>query len=134
MCSPHRRLRGWQATLRAYRERGELALLTNCLVQHPREVRSIVPRVLQLLPPPLVDAARGPEPRALRLMCIGMPNVGKSSLLNALRRTLAKKGAVVRCWARGPCPRPFADQAAQEIARGSATSPGSRARCRRMLS
>ena len=66
------------------RERGETAVLTDCAQQHSPDVRRILPAVARLLGP----SHTGP----LSLMCVGMPNVGKSSLLNALRRTHAKKG------------------------------------------
>ena len=60
-------------------------MLTNCEVQHSSEVRLIIPKVLRLLGPG--------RTQPVKLMCVGMPNVGKSSLLNALRRTMINKGA-----------------------------------------
>lgn len=37
-------------------------------------------------------AAKNEEERSLRILIAGMPNVGKSSILNALRRVGVNKG------------------------------------------
>ncbi|KAJ8332641.1 hypothetical protein SKAU_G00424300 [Synaphobranchus kaupii] len=65
-------------------------LFTNCLRQTDDNVKKIVPMVTQLI-------ESGPryhreEDTHYCLMVIGVPNVGKSSLINALRRTNLKKG------------------------------------------
>ncbi|KAJ8418185.1 hypothetical protein AAFF_G00138940 [Aldrovandia affinis] len=68
----------------------ENVLFTDCLRQRDENVKKIVPLVMELIES---------RPRFHReedtnycLMVIGVPNVGKSSLINALRRTNLKKG------------------------------------------
>lgn len=65
-------------------------LFTDCLRQRDDNVKKLVPMVTELIES---------QPRFHReentnfcLMVIGVPNVGKSSLINALRRTNLKKG------------------------------------------
>lgn len=65
-------------------------LFTDCLRQRDENVKKLVPVVTELIER---------QPRFHReedinycLMVIGVPNVGKSSLINALRRTNLKKG------------------------------------------
>uniref|UniRef100_A0A4W5LVZ0 Mitochondrial GTPase 1 n=1 Tax=Hucho hucho TaxID=62062 RepID=A0A4W5LVZ0_9TELE len=65
-------------------------LFTDCLRQRDDNVKKLVPMVTELIES---------QPRFNReentnfcLMVIGVPNVGKSSLINALRRTNLKKG------------------------------------------
>ncbi|XP_071377450.1 mitochondrial ribosome-associated GTPase 1 isoform X2 [Centroberyx affinis] len=69
-------------------------LFTDCLKQRDDNVKKLVPMVTQLIEN---------KPRFNRdentnycLMVIGVPNVGKSSLINSLRRTNLKKGRASR--------------------------------------
>jgi len=57
-------------------------IFTNCREQSSDAVREIITRVIGM-----VDVkALQRDPPSLRLMVVGIPNVGKSSLINALRR------------------------------------------------
>ncbi|XP_004077219.1 mitochondrial ribosome-associated GTPase 1 isoform X2 [Oryzias latipes] len=69
-------------------------LFTDCLKQADNSIKKLVPTVLEILEN---------KPRFNRdenidycMMVIGVPNVGKSSLINALRRTNLKKGRASR--------------------------------------
>ncbi|KAK1791829.1 hypothetical protein P4O66_013811, partial [Electrophorus voltai] len=76
------------------REGVKNVLFTDCLKQRDDSVKKIVPLVTKLIE----NAARfhREENRSYCLMVIGVPNVGKSSLINALRRTNLKKGKASR--------------------------------------
>uniref|UniRef100_A0A4W4EDG9 Mitochondrial GTPase 1 n=1 Tax=Electrophorus electricus TaxID=8005 RepID=A0A4W4EDG9_ELEEL len=65
------------------REGVKNVLFTDCLKQRDDSVKKIVPLVTNCN-------------RSYCLMVIGVPNVGKSSLINALRRTNLKKGKASR--------------------------------------
>ncbi|XP_053534596.1 mitochondrial ribosome-associated GTPase 1 isoform X2 [Ictalurus punctatus] len=69
-------------------------LLTDCLKQRDTSVKKIIPLVIDLIE----NAPRfhREENRSYCLMVIGVPNVGKSSLINAIRRTNLKKGKASR--------------------------------------
>lgn len=69
-------------------------LLTDCLKQRDTSVKKIIPLVTDLIE----NAPRfhREENRSYCLMVIGVPNVGKSSLINAIRRTNLKKGKASR--------------------------------------
>lgn len=69
-------------------------LFTDCRKQRDENVKKLVPKVMEILEN---------HPRFNRdensdycLMVIGVPNVGKSSLINSLRRTYLKKGRASR--------------------------------------
>lgn len=57
-------------------------------------VNKITPKVKEILKEKIErQIARGIKPRPIRAMCIGIPNVGKSTLLNRLaKRNMAKTG------------------------------------------
>ncbi|XP_051935498.1 mitochondrial ribosome-associated GTPase 1 isoform X1 [Hippocampus zosterae] len=65
-------------------------LFTNCLKQRDNNVTKLVPTVLEMM----TKSCRfhREENHNYCLMVIGVPNVGKSSLINSLRRTHLKKG------------------------------------------
>lgn len=82
----------WQKMILKQLERHGVkkVLFTDCLRQRDDNVKKLVPMVTELIES---------QPRFHReentnfcLMVIGVPNVGKSSLINALRRTNLKKG------------------------------------------
>ncbi|KAM7408803.1 hypothetical protein PAMA_002497 [Pampus argenteus] len=69
-------------------------LFTDCLKQRDDNIKKLVPMVMEII---------NNNPRFNRdesihycLMAIGVPNVGKSSLINSLRRTNLKKGRASR--------------------------------------
>uniref|UniRef100_A0A673I380 Mitochondrial GTPase 1 n=1 Tax=Sinocyclocheilus rhinocerous TaxID=307959 RepID=A0A673I380_9TELE len=65
-------------------------LFTDCLRQQDENVKKIVPLVTELVESG--SRFHREEDRSYCLMVIGVPNVGKSSLINAVRRTYLKKG------------------------------------------
>ncbi|XP_049591693.1 mitochondrial ribosome-associated GTPase 1 [Syngnathus scovelli] len=69
-------------------------LFTDCLKQRDDNVAKVVPTVLEML----TNSQRfnREENHNYCLMVIGVPNVGKSSLINSLRRTHLKKGRASR--------------------------------------
>uniref|UniRef100_A0A3Q1EHB9 Mitochondrial ribosome-associated GTPase 1 n=1 Tax=Acanthochromis polyacanthus TaxID=80966 RepID=A0A3Q1EHB9_9TELE len=69
-------------------------LFTDCLKQRDDNIKKLVPMVMEII-------ERHPrynreENTDYCLMVIGVPNVGKSSLINSLRRTNLKKGRASR--------------------------------------
>ncbi|XP_063047926.1 mitochondrial ribosome-associated GTPase 1 [Engraulis encrasicolus] len=69
-------------------------VFTDCLKQRDDNVKKILPQVLELIENrPRFHRS---EDRSYCLMVIGVPNVGKSSFINALRRTNLKKGKASR--------------------------------------
>ncbi|TSK22612.1 Mitochondrial ribosome-associated GTPase 1 [Bagarius yarrelli] len=68
-------------------------LFTDCLKQSDTSIKKVIPHVTALIE----NAPRfhREENRSYCLMVIGVPNVGKSSLINALRRTNLKKGTIL---------------------------------------
>ncbi|KAL7383502.1 hypothetical protein ABVT39_011898 [Epinephelus coioides] len=79
-------------TLEKHRVRN--VLFTDCLKQRDDNIKKLVPTVVEMIES---------QPRFNRventnycLMVIGVPNVGKSSLINSLRRTNLKKGRASR--------------------------------------
>ncbi|PWA25958.1 hypothetical protein CCH79_00001598 [Gambusia affinis] len=69
-------------------------LFTDCLKQRDDNVKKLVPLVMELIN--TSDRFNRDENRDYCLMVIGVPNVGKSSLINAMRRTNVKKGRASR--------------------------------------
>ncbi|XP_010868497.1 mitochondrial ribosome-associated GTPase 1 [Esox lucius] len=65
-------------------------LFTDCLSQRDENVKKLVPMVIDLIQSN--PRFHREEDTNFCLMVIGVPNVGKSSLINALRRTNLKKG------------------------------------------
>lgn len=84
-----------QRTLRMLEKSGvRNAVFTDCLKQRDENVRKLVPTLVEIIES---------RPRFNRdeninycLMVIGVPNVGKSSFINSLRRTNLKKGRASR--------------------------------------
>uniref|UniRef100_A0A3B1K4M5 Mitochondrial GTPase 1 n=1 Tax=Astyanax mexicanus TaxID=7994 RepID=A0A3B1K4M5_ASTMX len=65
-------------------------LFTDCLRQRDESVKKVIPLVTQLIESS--PRFHRDEDRSYCLMVIGVPNVGKSSLINALRRINLRKG------------------------------------------
>uniref|UniRef100_A0AAR2LW38 Mitochondrial GTPase 1 n=1 Tax=Pygocentrus nattereri TaxID=42514 RepID=A0AAR2LW38_PYGNA len=84
----------WSILKQLERDGVKNVLFTDCLKQRDDSVKKIVPLVTELIH----NASRfhREEDRSYCLMVIGVPNVGKSSLINALRRTNLKKGKASR--------------------------------------
>ncbi|KAM9808654.1 mitochondrial ribosome-associated GTPase 1 isoform X1 [Syngnathus typhle] len=69
-------------------------LFTDCLKQRDDNVAKVVPTVLEMITNS--NRFHREESHNYCLMVIGVPNVGKSSLINSLRRTHLKKGRASR--------------------------------------
>ncbi|MEQ2309616.1 Mitochondrial GTPase [Ameca splendens] len=69
-------------------------LFTDCLKQRDENIKKLVPMVLEIIE--TSNRFNREENRNYCLMVIGVPNVGKSSLINSLRRTNLKKGRASR--------------------------------------
>lgn len=65
-------------------------LFTNCLQQHSTSVKKVMPKAIELITGSDRYTRRDAEDYSV--MIIGIPNAGKSSLINAIRRTYLKKG------------------------------------------
>ncbi len=52
--------------------------------EHNQGIGTLVSTVEEMLPPPPEEGSEPPPPRALRIAVVGRPNVGKSSLTNAI--------------------------------------------------
>lgn len=76
------------------RDRVQKVLFTDCLKQKHASIKKIIPLVTDLIE--TGSRFHREENRSYCLMVIGIPNVGKSSLINALRRTNLKKGKASR--------------------------------------
>ncbi|XP_034040119.1 mitochondrial ribosome-associated GTPase 1 [Thalassophryne amazonica] len=69
-------------------------LFTDCISQTGNNIRKLVPMVMEIIEKS--PRFHREECRDYCLMVIGVPNVGKSSFINALRRTNLKKGRASR--------------------------------------
>ncbi|XP_073337997.1 mitochondrial ribosome-associated GTPase 1 [Pagrus major] len=69
-------------------------LFTDCLKQRDDNIKKLVPMVVEIIES--TPRFNRDENTNYCLMVIGVPNVGKSSLINALRRTYLKKGRASR--------------------------------------
>nr|XP_057914314.1 mitochondrial ribosome-associated GTPase 1 [Doryrhamphus excisus]XP_057914315.1 mitochondrial ribosome-associated GTPase 1 [Doryrhamphus excisus] len=69
-------------------------LYTDSLKQRDDNVKSLVPKVVEIIANS--NRFNRDENQNYCLMVIGVPNVGKSSLINSLRRTYLKKGRASR--------------------------------------
>ncbi|XP_029962494.1 mitochondrial ribosome-associated GTPase 1 [Salarias fasciatus] len=69
-------------------------LFTDCLKQSDTSIKKVVPLVMEIIEKSM--RFNRAENTTYCLMVIGVPNVGKSSLINALRRTNLKKGRASR--------------------------------------
>ena len=76
----------WRAALR---DRGTLAVETDC--KNGAGIREFAPAVRSLLADKLARNEQKGQTRALRLLVLGIPNVGKSSLINRLTGRRAAK-------------------------------------------
>ncbi len=66
-----------------FQEQGLSALVINA--QANKGINKIVPAAKKVLQEKLArQQAKGIKPRAIRAMCIGIPNVGKSTVMNRL--------------------------------------------------
>ncbi|XP_060895654.1 mitochondrial ribosome-associated GTPase 1 [Labrus mixtus] len=84
-----------QSILKKLEKRGvRNVLFTDCLKQRDENVKKLVPMVVKVIE----SEARfnREENTNYCMMVIGVPNVGKSSLINSLRRTNLKKGRASR--------------------------------------
>lgn len=77
---------------RGWGDDDEEVIMTNCRKQQCAGVLQILPKVLEMVD----EAALSRETPYLRLMVVGIPNVGKSSLINALRRSYSGRGKAAR--------------------------------------
>ncbi|XP_064386657.1 mitochondrial ribosome-associated GTPase 1-like isoform X2 [Halichondria panicea] len=69
------------------RDEGEKDLLfSNMRKQHHKSVKELMSKIKK------ATQSMGDDSKALKLMVVGMPNVGKSSLINALRRNNLGRG------------------------------------------
>ncbi|KAL7889757.1 hypothetical protein AOLI_G00020150 [Acnodon oligacanthus] len=84
----------WSILKQLERDGVKNVLFTDCLKQRDDSVKKIVPLVTELIHS--APRFHREEDRSYCLMVIGVPNVGKSSLINALRRTNLKKGKASR--------------------------------------
>eukprot|EP00041_Stephanoeca_diplocostata_P019039 m.403913 g.403913 ORF g.403913 m.403913 type:complete len:316 (-) comp21196_c1_seq1:1691-2638(-) len=67
-------------------------LVTNCTLNSSPQVMQIIPRLLDVVDPGSLQR----QPSFLRIMIAGLPNVGKSSLINALRRMYSGRKKAAR--------------------------------------
>ena len=80
---------------RVYDESGEDVTFNNCKVSGHQGVKTLMPRIIQGIQNS--DRYNRSSRKEYHLMVMGIPNVGKSSLINALRNhyTKSKNAAVV---------------------------------------
>ncbi|XP_041032335.1 mitochondrial ribosome-associated GTPase 1 isoform X2 [Carcharodon carcharias] len=84
-----------QRILRELEQQGiQNVLFTDCLRDRDLHIKKIVPAVTELIQKG--DRFHRAENLEYCLMVIGVPNVGKSSLINAMRRMYLKKGKASR--------------------------------------
>ncbi|XP_071841463.1 mitochondrial ribosome-associated GTPase 1-like isoform X2 [Apostichopus japonicus] len=82
--------RSQKVTERLKEEGVQNVLFTNCLQQHSSSIKKVIPRAVDLISKGDRYSRRDHEDYSI--MIIGIPNVGKSSLINAIRRLYMKKG------------------------------------------
>eukprot|EP00050_Salpingoeca_kvevrii_P006179 m.287868 g.287868 ORF g.287868 m.287868 type:complete len:292 (-) comp11860_c0_seq1:27-902(-) len=75
----------FKAVRKEFARQGLPVVHTNCANQHGRDIKMVTRAILGL-------ADANASHKAMRLLVVGMPNVGKSSLINALRRNNLNKG------------------------------------------
>lgn len=75
-----------------FQKQGYASLIVNA--QQGKGIKNIVPEAKKVLAEKIVHrSARGLKPQAIRAMCIGIPNVGKSTIMNRLvKKNIAKTG------------------------------------------
>ncbi|XP_033127406.1 mitochondrial ribosome-associated GTPase 1-like [Anneissia japonica] len=65
-------------------------MYTECLTQHSRSAKKIIPKIVEIIES--CDRYNRTDEVEYSILCTGIPNVGKSSLINAMRRLHIKKG------------------------------------------
>ncbi|MFC0233073.1 ribosome biogenesis GTPase YlqF [Vagococcus entomophilus] len=75
-----------------FQKQGYASLIVNA--QQGKGIKNIVPEAKKVLAEKIAHrSARGLKPQAIRAMCIGIPNVGKSTIMNRLvKKNIAKTG------------------------------------------
>lgn len=79
-----------QMTQLLNKEGVESVFFTNCSQQHSSSVKRVIPKAVELITKANRYTRRDAEEYSI--MVIGIPNVGKSSLINAIRRIYVKRG------------------------------------------
>ncbi|XP_071952630.1 mitochondrial ribosome-associated GTPase 1-like [Antedon mediterranea] len=75
--------------LREERENKQM-MFCECLTQHSRSAKKVMPKIVEIIESS--ERYNRDEEVEYSILCTGIPNVGKSSLINAMRRLHLKKG------------------------------------------
>lgn len=78
-----------RAIERYYHAHGTPVIFTSCAQQSSPALQSVAREVIKVVDGKTIQQREFP---CVRIMVAGLPNVGKSSMINALRRTFARKG------------------------------------------
>ncbi|EDO43973.1 predicted protein [Nematostella vectensis] len=87
-----------QEVLKKFESQGIRTVFTDCKAQHHYSAKRIVPAVLDAVKDAEYEGSyiRKDPDKPYHLLVCGLPNTGKSSLINALRRTHLRKGKGTR--------------------------------------